>query len=773
MAYTGNITGTIGSGLPATPTGQNWRRNEILFFQINVTEDFYPGFVRIYHRDDTPSRLMAVCLYDDVAGVPVNLLASASETSVAGGGTLASTFTDIEFGTHPELTSGTYWMGAWLNGSGFALPVGVSDFTFPALTRKLSQFNDTFPDPISGLSSSTFDPAIQFRYEAVASATPIGENLTIKYTLGQVTAIGENLTIKYTLGDATAVFDDLTVKYRLGTGTLTTNNTDYVTPGTASNNVADPAVFNTATSIGADTAMVSTGALQNPSPTTLPAGTGLRDYHAYGDIYFRIWSVPRTLRLQNPGINRPIPFTIWSAFNESNTLNTITGTGQTGLTLDITPPSVFGPVEERELNVTIGATAPVTVDAVFQFNFALATGLFDFNAVVAQFLAVIPEVPVTETWEWLSDVIIAWDGTEQRISTRLQPRITLDSTVAIDDDEDRQQQYNLIFQSIGQSVAIPFFHLGTQITATSAEATSEIFFDRDSTDVRDGELAFVLRPTTGEGFLFRMQTVTATGATLEAPLTAEIRQGDRLFPAFMSFIRDNSTLSMGQLAGEVAYTAQVTEPRSSTARPNSGASLVMFDSLPVLEEPALARRAGDENFTIDYDNVDSETGLVAIRTHWDHAFINGSRQFYTPRAGVSPMMDYWRLFLDTVDGQRGPFLFPSRREDLFLVGAGVPSATQITIAGSDYQTQYFEHDTYKRLRLVNTVGATHYTAVQSVTADGDNTILSIDPPVPSEPEWTDFEIEFLNKVRLANDRVRWDHFSRYSILTLNLRTTDQ
>lgn len=773
MAYTGNITGTIGSALPTVPTGQSWRRNEMLFFQIVVTEDFYPGALRIYHRDDSPSRSVAGFIYDDVAGVPVNLLDDTNEVSTIAGTATNSVSVDAEFNTNPQLTAGTYWIGAWLNGSGFNIPCGVSTYTFPALTRKLSQFTATFPDPISGLVSSTFNCAIQFRYEAVTSTTPVSDDLTIKYQLGEPLPVSDDLTVKYALGTASAVSNDLRIKYRLGDEVLTLGSTDFVIPSTNANDVLPPAVNARAQSVGADSVYSIGSALQNPSPTTLPTRDALRDYQVYGAIYFKIWSIPRVLRLQNPGLNIPIPFTLWNAFSAENTLNSIGGSGQTGLTLDLIAPSVFFPVEEREVNVTIGNTAPVNINAVYEFNFALAQGLFDFSAVVAQFLAEIPQVPVRESWEWLTDILRADDGTEQRVALRTQPRMRLDTTVAIDSNDDRQQHYNLIYQSIGRTVAIPYFQYGTPLTADSAASSSELFFDVDKTDVRDGELVLVLDRKDGTGTLVRLDALTFTGATLEAPLTEAVTAGDVLYPAFMSAIRDNSSLSMGQQTGSVQLSALSSEPRSSTARPGSGAALVMFDGLPVLEESPLARNPGEESFRINYETIDSDSGLFDLKVDWEHAFVSGRRQFNIPRKGVSPVLDYWRLFLDTIRGQQKPFLMPTLRADLFLVGQGQPSASQLLVEGSDYQTRYFEYDTYKRLRLVNGIGAIHYTRATGVTADGDNTQISIDPPVPSEPEWTSFRIEFLNRVRLANDTAEFAHYSTYSILSINLTTTDQ
>lgn len=494
----------------------------------------------------------------------------------------------------------------------------------------------------------------------------------------------------------------------------------------------------------------------------------------YSDIYLRIWVVPPAITVMNPDIGIPIPFKIWSAWTVGNTLNSITPVGATGLTLSISAPLAFLPVEEKDVTVTIGATAPAIIDARWTFSFSLGSGTFDLDALLLDWVRLLPEEPITETWEWLTHVLVSRDSTEQRLAGRRQPRRRLEFGILIDED-DRRVEYKRLYGFLADDLVVPFWQYDTVITQTTAVSGTKIFFNREGTDFRDGDLAVILRPSTGESYLLRTTTIDADGANLVSPLTVEIRAGDEVAPAFAS-VRDNgSALAMKSVHGRVDFALNISEFRSQFDRPTSAAVITTFDGFRVLDRtPIVTRNEADESFDVNPVDVDSVVGVFERTSSWLHAMVSGGRQFYIPRRMNPTEMDFWRDFLTEVVGMREPWLLPTWWEDLVLETNPIQGALQFFTDDAVYATDYFPHETYKRLMLTSPSGAIIYRKVDVAEAQPDGTcLITLTTSLPNTADWANgFEISFLNLVRLGSDTVRITHFSLYSILDLVVRSID-
>lgn len=539
--------------------------------------------------------------------------------------------------------------------------------------------------------------------------------------------------------------------------------------------ITAPKTQDTAEYVPTEMLGITPGATTSPDPTSAPdADCGLWLFN-YGHQYFRIWVVPDYLNPQNPGLLTDIPFIIWSAWTIDNVLNSIGGTGQTGLTLDITTPLSFSPVEEKTVNLQITSSAPVIIYAEYIFSFDYGTGYLIFETIVLEWIKYIPEQPVNEEWSWLTDIISAHDGTEQRISCRRQPRRRIEENFLIEGDEKRAIEYRRWYSRLPMDLVIPFYQYATRVTADSVITDTKIYFDPDKTDVRDEEIVVIFRPSTEDSYLLKLDTVQSDGATLDTPLTVDIYAGDIIAPAFTCRIDNDSGPSMTTVSGTLVLGAEVEDFRSSFDRPGSTAVIDEFDSLMVLDRCPLANSSVPEAFDTNPTIVDNQTGLHEQRVSWLHPYIAGARSFSVKRVSDPGEMDFWRDFLTALVGMREPFLMPTWRGDLVLATTPLPGDPTIEIEGSFYTDQYFPYDTYQRLRFVNPDGDVIYRKVtDSESLPGGTTQLTLDSSVPIDAEWGNgFTIGYLNRVRLGSDSVRWKHFGTYSIVDLVIRSTDQ
>jgi hypothetical protein len=513
-----------------------------------------------------------------------------------------------------------------------------------------------------------------------------------------------------------------------------------------------------------------------PSAT---AGTGLYEFYV-GDVYWRIWCIPEFLRPQNPELNTDIPFTLWQAYTDDNTLNSIGGSGQDGLTLDLTPPRAFFPVEEIVVNLQITPSAPNQISATYLFNFDEGQGVFLFETVVSDWIKTIPETPVRETWSWLTDITIGNDSTEQRTAVRRQPRRALECSYLIEDDVERQREYDRIYNRLGNSLVIPFYQYSTRLTQNSLITESRIYFNPARTDFRANELAVIFRPSTEESFLIQLGDLQTDGADTATPLTVDLYTGDIIAPAFNCRLANRTSIDMTTVSGGLKFNVfsedfRTTFSRVGTYPIGSQAVINTYDGYNLLDRCPIANSAVSEAFDIDPLIIDSESGLHDQRTDWLHVFVQGGRRWSIPRIVNPTEMDWWRDFITEAWGMREPFLMPTWRQDLFLDGTPNGGDPTIDITSTNYKSQYYSHDTYKRFRFTNPNGDQIYRkAVDAEDLPGGTTRLTLDVALPLLPEWSvGFEIEYVNKVRFASDTFTLTHFTMYTILEGAIRTVDE
>lgn len=541
--------------------------------------------------------------------------------------------------------------------------------------------------------------------------------------------------------------------------------------------ITAPANYATAALFPDDSTGSASGSIPDISISTLPTAQSGLDLNYTGEVYWKIWCVPHFMRPQNPALDTDIPFILWNAYPVPpvNNLTSIGGSGQDGLTLDLSAPRAFDAIEELEVNLQITSSAPVDISATYLFNFDYGVGTFLFETSIADWIKVQPEQPVIEVWQWMSDVFQGWNNVEQRVSIRRQPRRRIEFKLLLEDDIARQREYDRWYNRLPSSIVIPFYQYSTKITVDSVITDTKIYFDPDRTDVRDGELVVIYRGSTDESFLLRLDEVEADGATLASPLTVDIYARDIVAPAFPSRLDNQTGPQMTSVSGQLSVHAWVTEFRESFDRPESTAVIEEFDSLMVLDRRPLARNSADEIFDTNPSIIDTGSGLHDQRIAWLHSLIAGTRQFTISRRRDPGEMDYWRDFLTALIGMREPFLLPTFRKDLFLAQIPNPGDYLILIEGANYGSQYWPYDTYKRLQFWNSSNEIIYRKVDAVADQpGGTTLLTLDDPLPLSFNWAeDFTISFLNKVRLASDEVRLSHYEMYTILELAVRTTDQ
>lgn len=498
---------------------------------------------------------------------------------------------------------------------------------------------------------------------------------------------------------------------------------------------------------------------------------GIDEQEFLYDFYFRIWVFPARMELRNPRTGVDIPFAIWNAYPWKNSLTSISGTGTDGLSLDLETPSQFREIEYRTVNLQITPAAPLTIEAVFDFIFQNGDGVFTFLANRASVLSIIPDVPVNETWQWLTNVMVATDGTEQRVGLRGVPRRKMSAKLVALSEAEIMDNFKKAMFDFGGQVVIPYFQYSTTLTNAAGIGATDLVFDPARTDLREGEYVFLLTKDAQE--LAKIETLGIAGATLDAPVTIDLPQGTIIAPAFASVVENKSAISRYAVndAAEVTVDSTSSQARSDFKRPNSTATITTFQGYAILDRRPLANNNVEDQYDQGYERFDYETGPIEQITRWHFTRQEGPRQYLIHRAQQPETLDWWRDFLDTTRGMLNPFLLPTYRRDLFV--ATMPDDAYLTfvIAGSDYGSLFWPLAPFKRLWLWTDAGQIPVEITAVDLDDDGNTVCTMASAMPTGDAYRNISfISFLLKVRLASDEVTLEHHGLETILNLAIRT---
>lgn len=492
------------------------------------------------------------------------------------------------------------------------------------------------------------------------------------------------------------------------------------------------------------------------------------------DFYYHIYVFPNLMELRNPRKNVDIPFVVWNAYPYDNQLNSIVVTDGDGLTLDVAAPSVFYGIEYRTVNLQIENSAPLEIDSSFTFNFNEGSGIFLFKATLANILATLPDIPVQEVWQWLTDVMVTRDGTEQRVALRLTPRRKLNTKlIQTTVEEIRATLTNLAFDCVSQ-IVIPYYQYSTALTEVATVSDNTVWFNANMTDLREGEYVYILSSAGGE--LNKVTTLNATNAVLESPLGLTHPKGGIICPAYVSLLKDKTSISRYSVnnVSELEINTTVSVAREYFSRPESAATINTFDSYPILDKLPLANDNVEDTFDTGFDDVDYETGAIERIANWDFTKVEGIRQFRIHRYNDYVTMDWWRDFLELAEGRCNPFLVPTFRPDLVLAEAPSEESSALIFEGTTYATLYSLLEPYKRLYLF-TANGNICVEVDSAEAQEDGTsLISLVDKLPVGAGYTQInQVSFLLKCRLGSDEVTLTHYGLDTLLELTLRTVPE
>lgn len=500
----------------------------------------------------------------------------------------------------------------------------------------------------------------------------------------------------------------------------------------------------------------------------------------YADFWLRLWVIPPVLQLTNPQLNADIPFQLWNTWTSPQALTSLLVSGSSVLSFDLVPTDVINDSQLLTTNLQIGAGEP-TIDAVVSFTYPDVEGILRVIAAVSSTFNLIPDVPVTERWNFLTDILTAYDGSEQRASLRRYPRVDQEFNVEIINERQRREQYNLLRKNITVQALVPMYQYSTPITGTTPIGGSKIFFDPARCNVRVGQFLAVVNTTDERSNLGVVNTIEADGAILNSAAGEEISGPTWVvMPALTCVINDGSGIAMDSITGTLSIKAKSFE-EPALLRPGATRTIDMLNGIPLLDRRPLTQASEDMEY--EREIIDNQTGQRDLNSSHLHPRIVGNRQFVVQRVSDPDEMDYWRSLFDTVRGAQGTFLLSTYFPDLTLDPTQtIPDgASQFIVNEGDFVNLFQQYGSWEHIEIA--YGSDPYNAfnlrtqhqITSATVNGDGTAtVGFNPAIPLGPDYENQinRISFLVRCR-ASDTIAWQHFANYSTVSFGITSVDE
>jgi hypothetical protein len=399
-----------------------------------------------------------------------------------------------------------------------------------------------------------------------------------------------------------------------------------------------------------------------------------------------------------------------------------------------------------------------------------------------------PDKPVVEALEWLTDIITARNGTEQRLALRDFPRVAIEHTFSPDTDEELAAWRSKLVKPDPGRWNVPLWGEGVNIT-------QDIEFGDFSVTVSVAESPFpqgstvLLRTLSGDhAQVFTVANNTAGTLTFLGVVTANIPAGTAwLYPCVKADLDPGASLSrarnaVGRLTPRFTNTGDRALPQGSSttsALAESGSTtypafprspnLYTWRGEPVLLIPPLFTGDTEDNFDRGEEIEDNDIGVQDVHYTLEHGRITGARSY---RIGNRASLSLWYRFLNAVKGRAKRFYAPSHRPDLKPCVMADAASSFETPPGA--LTAYIGSDAHNSLAFYRNDGRVVFREIGSISQTTTEDTVTLAAALPSGFSLdTVVRISWVNTVRLNSDKVTIRHYGMWSEIDLFLRTIEE
>lgn len=465
----------------------------------------------------------------------------------------------------------------------------------------------------------------------------------------------------------------------------------------------------------------------NPRLMTAQFG-GLLDYDIQGqpesgtgdwgfDWFERIHVDPLTLDFGNVTSDITTALSLYNAYRqEARSLISFVNNAGAGIEITDLPtlPSNIPSQTSLGLTLLVTTSGPPTIEGTLDFIFDVVSASVTVSGNRIILFPYVPQNITKERLEWLTQIIVSADGSEQRTSLRQYPRKKVEMEFIHVNESERRKFNSFMFGWQSKVFGVPMWwdarRIGVDVAASSSSAEIS---NLDYADYQVGNLVMFFRvdPVTREITSEAQEIASITylgdspnafgttgyGITLTSPLS-------NAYPADQSIVVPVLPCITGEMVNTQSFPAGYQESKiqfqslnSFTSVTESAAAFNTALSKVLLDDQSFQDGMLVEDFMQRVTRIDGDTGEVLQLSEELGAKRNSVKKWV-----ITDAQKEWevRQLLYYLRGRQVSFLLPSYRADMVANGNASAGGNTINIENIGYSSFINGALPYNRIRVV-------------------------------------------------------------------------
>jgi hypothetical protein len=536
---------------------------------------------------------------------------------------------------------------------------------------------------------------------------------------------------------------------------------DYVTVTNQSVNIQDDdgvQVFDVV-ELSANTAGSITDNL--PIQQSVTNFSGDAGYSGSGNDFFyhRFHITPSEFPAGNIVGEQSNTISVWNGHLTAKSISDLSESGDlSGVSL--TPPSaipfVFASLDEIDFTLDISSDGASLIDGVYTLTFS--TGEELTLSVTGQRVFVWSFKPnwdkgVEERIEWATDVMTSYDGSEQRMSLRQNPRRVFSYEFMIDNNADRRKFEAILFNWGARPWMFPVWTEVNTLASTLVSGSTSFEINRKSGDWQEGGYA-VLFASAFNFETVKISTISGTTINLNSPTIAEWPEGTLVYPCYTALLEDKQELT--RFNGQTEFgrcTMRLVGVETVAAD-----APTEYRSLPVIEAIPDWSREITNDYLRKLQMVDYRTGIFAQEDQSGMPF--GIHSHHWTLDGKDEIDDF-RKFIYARAGKHKAVWLPTFTPDIEPAANIGASDSYIDVEHGFITQHLWGHKNRRDIMIEITGGARYYRRITNcVEISGTVERISISTPLGIDVDVDDVSrISWMSVARFDSDNLtlQWRH----------------
>jgi hypothetical protein len=472
------------------------------------------------------------------------------------------------------------------------------------------------------------------------------------------------------------------------------------------------------------------------------------------DLFGHILVVPARLDLGNLLSSQQRTLEIANLYLVPRSLEDIVNSAGAGITFTNLPsfPYTLPSFGSFVLHVSVSSSGPPTINGTIGVD----TDGEDVDVPVTgtriTMFPWVPQVGIQEILEWKTEVLEAFDGTEQRISLRLTPRQRISMEIfELDPDQDALMR-NVLFDWLPRVWGVPIWWEARGLDQEAIAGDSVLNVDTRYGDFRVGGLCMIT-DNSRHFESYEIDSLTDSTITITSLVASTFPAGTHCMPVRSAYAKTQAGAKRYAVGGERVSIEFLTIDNVDLGS-TTGATI--YDGKVVLDDPNFMDSSVTEGWSRPVTVLDAGSGVI-----YQASRVDRSRLTFVKTWEPQTMAETWsvRRLLHALRGSQRALWLPGFRADLRAVAAVTGGSNTLRVAYVGYTTFAQARRPQGDVRVVLANGDVHYRAVTDSDEDGATEVLTLSSAISAGTlQVSDIErIELLALVRIADDKATITH----------------